>query len=55
MAKSLTIKRLAIGYLRIGFAISLFQNIFGDNGICMDPLHLKGTFCFFLSGFSFLH
>ncbi len=28
-AETLTIKRLAIGYLCIGFAISLYQNIFG--------------------------
>ena len=30
MAKSLTIKHLAIGYLCTGFGISLYQNLFGE-------------------------
>ncbi len=30
MVKSLTIQRLVIGYLCIGFAISLYQNFFDD-------------------------
>jgi hypothetical protein len=30
MIKSLAIKRSAIGYLCIGFAISFYQNLFGE-------------------------
>jgi predicted membrane protein len=30
MVKSLTIKQLAAGYLSIGFAISIYQNLFGE-------------------------
>jgi hypothetical protein len=43
MVKSLTIKHLAIGYLCIGFAISLYQNLSGELSAFAWTGSIKGT------------
>jgi hypothetical protein len=52
MATSPIIKRLATGYLCIGFAISFYQNTFGE--LTHGPVSSKEIFHFFSGGLSFL-